>query len=117
MNPPDVAFLKSKVGLLSDFDDARLTRLLEGSRTAAFSPTEVLVHAGDEMHSLGIILDGQIVVSAVSDGQRHRLGELGPGETFGEMALLSGDPAVADFVAAEPSRVLLVPLTLFQTQI
>jgi acetate kinase len=117
MNPPDVAFLKSKVGLLSHFDDARLTRLLEGSRIASFAPSEVLVHAGDEMHSLGIVLDGQVVASAVSEGERHRLGELGPGETFGEMALLSGDSAVADFVAATPSRVLFVPLTLFQTQI
>ena len=45
------------------------------------------------------------------------LGELGPGDTFGEMALISGDPAVADFVAAERSSVMLVPLTLFQSQI
>jgi acetate kinase len=117
MNPPDVEFLKSKVGLLSHFDDARLMKLLEGSRTATFAPSEVLVHAGDEMHSLGVILEGQVVASAVSEGKRHRLGELGPGETFGEMALLSGDPAVADFIAAGPTRVLLVPLTLFQTQI
>ena len=33
------------------------------------------------------------------------------------MALISGAPAVADFVAVEPSKVMLVPLTIFQTRI
>ena len=117
MNPRTVAFLKSNVALLADFDEASCKNWLEGSRTAAFSPGEVLVHAGDEVHSLGVILEGKIAASAGSDGQRQRLGQLGPGETFGEMALISGDPAMADFVAAEQSRVMLVPLTLFQTQI
>ena len=117
MNPPDVAFLKANVPLLADFSEAQLRELIEGSRTVVFSPGEVLVHAGDEVHSLGVILEGKIAAYAGGDAQRQRLGQLGRGETFGEMALLSGDPGVADFVADETSRVMLVPLTLFQTQI
>jgi acetate kinase len=112
-----LAFLKSKVALLADFDEVRLKQLVDGSRTVALNPGEVLLHAGEEMHSLGVILEGEIAASAGIDGQRQQLGHLGPGETFGEMALISGDPAVADFVAIAPSRVMLVPLTLFQTQI
>ena len=117
MNSHDVAFLKSNVALLGSFDETQLRKLVEGSRTAAFSPGEMLLHAGDEVHSLGIVLEGQIAAIAGTDGQRQRLGEFGPGETFGEMALISGDPGVADFVAAVPSKVMLVPLSLFQTQI
>src|SRR5688572_1727871 len=117
MNPPDAAFLKAHVPLLADFSEAQLQELIEGSRTVGFSPGEVLVHAGDEVHSLSVILEGQIAASAGSDGQRQHLGQFGPGETFGEMALLSGDPAVADLVATGPGRLMLVPLTLFQTQI
>jgi len=117
MNSPEVVFLKSNVPLLADFDEVSLQDFVEGSRMATFGPGEVLVHAGQEVHSLGIILEGQIVASAGSDGQRQRLGQLGPGETFGEMALMTGDPAVADLVAEKPSRVLFLPLTLVQTHI
>ena len=113
----DLASLKSNVALLADFDEAHLKQLVEGSRIVALSPGEVLLHAGEETHSLGVVLEGEIAASAGIDGQAQHLGQLGPGETFGEMALISGDPAVADFVATEPSRVMLVPLTLFQTQI
>ncbi len=117
MNPPDVAFLKSKVALLADFSEERLRELAEGSRSATFGPGEVLVHAGDEAHSLGVIMEGQVAAFAGSDGQGELLGRLGPGETFGEMALMTGDPAVADFVAEQHTRVLLLPLTLVQTRI
>src|SRR5688572_8086658 len=117
MNAPDVAFLKANVPLLADFSEAQLRELIEGSRTVVFNSGEVLLYAGDEVHSLGVILEGEITAFAGSDGQRQELGQFGPGETFGEMALLSGDPAVADMVAAGPGRLMLVPLTLFQTQI
>src|SRR3954453_21450199 len=103
----EVKFLNSEVALLAEFDEAGLKELAESSRTVALTPGEVVVHAGDEMHSLGIVLEGKIVAFAGSDQQRQELGRLGPGETFGEMALISGVPAVADFVALEPSRVML----------
>ena len=45
------------------------------------------------------------------------LGELAAGETFGEMALMSGEPMLVDLFARTRSRVMLVPLTLFQSHI
>lgn len=117
MNEEDAAFLKSSVPLLADFSEEHLRELVEGSRRVAFSPDEVLVHAGEEVHSLGVIVEGQLGAFAGHDDRRQRLGELGPGETFGEMALMTGDPALADLVAEKHSRILFIPLTLVQTRI
>lgn len=118
MNPEDHTILKTRVTLLEGFTDAQLEGIATGSRFANFEPGESLVHQGDEIHSLGVVLRGKIEASLPKpDGRHQALGELGPGDTFGEMALMSGDPAVADFIAREHSRVMLVPLPLFQSQI
>ena len=70
------------------------------------------------MHFLGIVLEGTVAASAPTpEGRRLALGQFGPGDTFGEMALMTGDPALADIVAATHCRVMRVPLTLFQSHI
>src|SRR3954469_7377130 len=118
MDSPDPAFLKSKVALLAYFSEKQLHSLTSGSRIIAPAAGETITRAGDELHFLGIVLEGKIGASVPSsDGEKQSLGELGSGDTFGEMALMTGDPAVADFVAVEPSRLMLVPLTLFQSHI
>ncbi|MEY4483051.1 MAG: hypothetical protein RL693_503, partial [Verrucomicrobiota bacterium] len=77
-----------------------------------------IVNQGDAIHSLCVLLKGRIEASVPKpEGGRQLLGELEPGDTFGEMALMSGDPAVADFTALERCRVMLVPLPLFQSHI
>ena len=86
--------------------------------SAIFEPGEIIVHAGDEVHFLGVVLEGKIAASApTQDGGQQALGHFGPGETFGEMALMSGDPVLADLIGGDASRVMLVPLTLFQSHI
>ncbi|MFL6585074.1 MAG: acetate/propionate family kinase [Chthoniobacterales bacterium] len=118
MAQSDAAFLKNKVGLLAYFSEEQLHDLANASQIVAASPGDVIVHAGDELHFLGVVLEGKVAASVpADDGQQHSLGELLAGDTFGEMAVMTGDPAVADFVAMERSRVMLVPLTLFQAQI
>src|SRR5947199_3293878 len=115
MAQSDAAFLKNKVGLLAYFSEEQLHDLANASQIVAASPGDVIVHAGDELHFLGVVLEGKVAASVpADDGQQHSLGELLAGDTFVEMAVMTGDPAVADFVAMERSRVMLVPLTLFQ---
>ena len=71
----EIAFLKS-VALLAGFGEARLKELAESSRAVALTPGEVVVHAGDEMHSLGIVLEGKVAAFAGSDQKRLELGRL-----------------------------------------
>lgn len=118
MNSADLDFINTSVPLLSHFTAAQRSEISEGSQVRDFEPGAIIVHAGDEMHFLGVILEGTVAASAPAPGGgRLALGKLEAGDTFGEMALMSGDPAVADFKAETRCRVMLVPLTLFQSRI
>jgi acetate kinase len=116
MNTTD--FLKQQVGLFKDFPEARLKQLVEGSRTASFEANEAIAHCGDEAAHLGVVLSGTVAASIPGDGgARQDLGQLKAGDTFGEAALLTGNPLLADFVAESRSEVLLIPVSLFQSEI
>ena len=45
------------------------------------------------------------------------LGQLKAGDTFNEMALMTGDAVLADFIAESRCEVLLIPVSLFQSVI
>jgi acetate kinase len=118
MNPKDLAFLKANVALFGEFSEAQREELANGSRVEGFEPGDAMMNAGDEVHFLGIIIEGTVTASIpAADGAGQVLGQLGPGGTFGEMALMSGEPAVADIVADTRCRIAFVPLTLFQSHV
>jgi acetate kinase len=116
MNTPD--FLKQQVSVFKGFPPEVLQKLVTGSRTASFEANEVIVHQGAEAAHFGVVLSGAVNVSAPGDGgARHSIGQLKAGDTFGEMALMTGDSVVADFIADSRCEVLLIPVSLFQTVI
>jgi acetate kinase len=118
MNPDDLSFLRNKVTLLASFSDTQREELANGSRVETFETGQTIVHSGEEVHFLGVVLEGKIAASAqTANGEPQLLGHIGPGETFCEMGLMTGDPAMADLVAETRCRVMLVPITLFQSHI
>ena len=59
-----------------------------------------------------------MAASVLGDGgTRQLLGQLKAGDTFGEMALMTGDAMLADFIAESRCEVLLIPVSLFQSVI
>jgi acetate kinase len=108
-------FLKERVGIFKDFSADRIQQLVEGSRTRSFEANEAIAHQGAEATHFGVILRGIVAASVQSDGTRQFLGELKAADTFGEAALMTGNPLLADFVAESPSEVLLIPVSLFQS--
>jgi CPA2 family monovalent cation:H+ antiporter-2 len=64
------------------------------------APGERIIRAGDPADALYLISQGEVEVTL--DGRR--IGTRGPGEFFGEMALLSGDHRTADVTALDYSR-------------
>jgi len=116
MNAAD--FLTRQVSLFKGFSAEQLQRLVEGSRVASFEANEVVAHHGSEATHFGVVLNGALSASAMGDGgARQSLGRLNAGDTFGEMALMTGDPVAADFIAESRSEVLLIPVSLFQSVI
>src|SRR5579862_2405027 len=111
-------FIKQSVGLFSEFSSERLGELVKGSRVRSFEAGEVIAHQGAEATHLGVVLSGTVSISAAGDGAvSQSLGRLKAGDTFGEMALMTGDALVADFIAETRCEVLLVPVSLFQSMI
>src|SRR5262249_30088241 len=104
--------------LLASFSDAQREELANGSRVEAFAPGERIAHAGDEVHFFGVVLEGTVMASTTTaNGEPLALGRLQAGEAFGELSLISCDRSVAELTAETRCRVMLVPLTLFQSHI
>ena len=111
-------FLKQHVGIFADFSDDRLRDLVAGSRVVSFEANEAVAHQGDEATHFGVVLSGTLNAAVLGDAAtRHSLGQLNSGDTFGEMAMMTGDPLPADFIAESRCEVLLIPVGLFQSLI
>ncbi|HTQ51212.1 MAG TPA: acetate/propionate family kinase [Candidatus Acidoferrales bacterium] len=109
-------FLKQRVGVFKEFSDERLRQLVDGSRRASFEANEAIAHHGAEAAHFGVVLSGTVSASVLGDGgARQVLRHLTDGDTFGEMALMTGDTMLADFIAESRCEVLQVPVSLFQS--
>ncbi|HXI52071.1 MAG TPA: acetate/propionate family kinase [Candidatus Saccharimonadales bacterium] len=111
-------FLKQKVGLFKDFSPEHLQQLVEGGRTVSFEANEAVAYHGAQATYFSVVLSGTIGASLQADGGvRQQLGQFKAGDTFGELALMTGDVVQADFIAESRCQVLLIPVSLFQSVI
>jgi glutaminase len=76
-------------------------RLLEGIvQTLQFEEGQTVIRTGDPANLFFVVASGSVSVwLPLPGGRRRRLASIGPGLTFGEMALLDGGPRSADVVA------------------
>jgi acetate kinase len=109
------SFIKEHVGLFKDFTDGRIKELVDGSVVRSFEAKEAIAHQGAEATHFGVVLSGTVAVSAVTGGKRQSLGQFKAGDTFGEGALMTGDPLITDIIAESHCEILLVPVSLFQS--
>ncbi|HEY0189280.1 MAG TPA: Crp/Fnr family transcriptional regulator [Cellulomonas sp.] len=95
----------------TDQEIVLVTRCL-GTRTRTFAAGEVLVRAGDPLTEVGVVLDGQVQVTAAAvTGSRLLLGRLGAGDVFGVDLLADDRSRTARTVtAATDGRALLVAM-------
>ena len=87
--------------LLGSASDADLRRLIAAARRRRFRQGEVVFHEGDPADSLHLIEAGRFLISVIAPrGNTTALAVHGPGDTFGEMALVSDDTVRSATVAA-----------------
>jgi acetate kinase len=108
-------FIQQRVGLFKDFSAELIKKLVQGSVVRSFESNEAIAHQGAEATHFGVVLDGTVTASAVSNGTRQPLGQLKAGDTFAEAALMTGNPLLADFIADSHCKILLIPVSLFQS--
>jgi CRP-like cAMP-binding protein len=92
------------VPLFSDLSKKDLGRILENSKEITHDAGHVVVTEGHEGAGFHLILSGK---ASVERGGR-RVATLGPGEYFGEMALLDGGRRTASVIADTPLEVLYI---------
>ncbi len=81
--------------------------LVARGKISLFGPREPLVTRAEAGDSMFVILEGAVeVVGKSGDGPRVILAKLGPGECFGEMSLLTGEPRNATVRAEQDTLVL-----------
>jgi CRP-like cAMP-binding protein len=97
------------VNIFVDVPTADLDTLAAGLRRRRYARGQVIFTQGDPGNSLCIIEEGRVRIVVGSDeGKELVLRVLGPGDVFGELAVLDGEPRSADAVAQEPCQLLLL---------
>lgn len=103
-----------RIKYFSEMEPEQLTSLLHYLELVSLPKFAVLFKEGDPADALYSILDGEMRVRKIIDGRETTLFTLGPGESFGETALLSEKPRVADVVANEDTSLLKLPAEVFR---
>jgi CRP-like cAMP-binding protein len=68
---------------------------------------DTLIREGDPGQGVYVVLRGEVAVSRTEDGAEVELARLGPSEVFGEISLLTREPATATVRAVKPGTSLL----------
>ena len=96
--------LLERVALFRDVPREALEVLLPQFRRRDLPAGTVIIEQGDSGDELFLVEDGVLDVSAHVRGKPVRLGRLGPGDIFGEMALLRESPRTATVTATTAAR-------------
>ena len=78
-----------------------------------YASGEVILRWGEVGDCLYIVESGLVTVSIPERGEQRALAQLGPGQIFGEMAILTGQPRSAEVRAAVPTVVLVLSVSAF----
>jgi CRP/FNR family transcriptional regulator, cyclic AMP receptor protein len=88
---------------------AELDEILKLASERRFRRGQTIFQRGDNGSSLMAVLRGRVRISSISgDGKEVTLNVISPGEIFGEIALLDGEPRSADASAIEETTLLVV---------
>jgi CRP/FNR family transcriptional regulator, cyclic AMP receptor protein len=104
-----VELLKS-VPLFTDLEDDELERFSHVAVPRSFPAATRVFHEGDNSDACYIVKSGNFRVTREhSDGRAITLATLGPGEIFGELAMLDGDRRSASAEAITDGELLALP--------
>ena len=99
--------LLARVELFRSLNKKHLAQVARLAQRQQYAPGQVIVRQGDTGLGLYVIAAGRVEVQQERPGKEPTvLNTLGPGEFFGEMALLDDYPRSATVVAREPTECL-----------
>ena len=106
--------LFKKLSLFAELDDRELAAIAGVAKTRRYAKDDVIFHADEPGDVFCVIREGKVKITMNSpEGKEIILTMMGPGEFFGEMALLDDAPRSATVVALEPLEVVTIWRTDF----
>jgi CRP-like cAMP-binding protein len=100
--------------MFNEFDPMERRAVVERFRMRQVATNEVLIREGQRSDGLYVVLHGGVRVAKKTDSGEVELARLKEGELFGEMSLLSAEPASATVSAFVPTILLKLPADQFQ---
>ncbi len=94
------------IPLFADLTRAELLAVEEILHERSYLAGEIVFEEGDEGLGMYLVVSGRVEILRSGAGGRGRLAEVGPGEFFGELALLDDAPRSASARAMESTRLL-----------
>lgn len=106
------AFFKS-ISLFAGLDELALTNLEDAFEEQRWAEGQRIVAEGDTGHHLYVVRRGSAAAEMGEGADRLPLALFKPGDFFGELALLDGEPRSATVRATSTCQVLRLPRNLF----
>ncbi len=94
--------------LFSTLSEADLKIVRSVAKELSFSDGQTIFKEGDPGDGIYLIKYGFVQISAILGGERQILSRIGPGDLFGEMAVLDNDPRSATASADGPLSVTFI---------
>ena len=95
-----------KYALFAELDDRELETVAALAKSRRYAKDDVVMHADESGDVFCLIKEGHVKVTMISpEGKEIILNMLGPGDFFGEMALIDDEPRSATVVATEALEV------------
>jgi acetate kinase len=106
----EIINLLKKAPVFDKVSAESLNLMAEKAELREFSGGEKIIPFGVEGRHFGVVVAGEVEASrSLAGGGTDAFKILRPGEYFGEMSLMTGEPTTADIVALGKTRVILVP--------
>jgi CRP-like cAMP-binding protein len=103
-----------KIKLFESIPEAQLDSILERMEARSYPAGEQVFQQGEIGYEFFVILSGKVSVSMDDEnGKAHLLANLGPGESFGEMALIDSQKRSATVRCQEASSLSILTADAF----
>jgi CRP/FNR family transcriptional regulator, cyclic AMP receptor protein len=110
--------LLRQIPLFADLDSSEIELLHRLANTLRCSKGATILQQEEMADALFVIVSGKAkIVHFSEDGREITMDVLGPGDFFGELALLDHGPLSAGVVALEPSELLVIKQPVFLDQV
>jgi len=103
--------------ILGELSDTDVEWMIDAGKHSRCSEGTVLVHEGDTIEALYILLEGQLAVSAKAQSSERDLGRMGMGAMVGEVSFVDNRPTTATVKASSDALLLSIPRAVLRRKL